>query len=51
MDKDYKEFLQSMLPTEGQGSGQIEDFKEFHTEVTVHFVVSVTEARRQVAEA
>mmetsp|Transcript_21318 Transcript_21318/g.45361 ORF Transcript_21318/g.45361 Transcript_21318/m.45361 type:complete len:1306 (+) Transcript_21318:68-3985(+) len=43
--QDYKETLQSMLSTDGPGTGQIEDFKEYHTEVTVHFVITVTEAQ------
>merc|ERR1712176_654670 len=34
-----------MMSTEGPGSGQIEDFKEFHTETTVHFVITTTEAQ------
>lgn len=43
--QDYKEMLQGMLSTEGVGSGQIEDFKEYHTETSVHFIVTVTEAQ------
>merc|ERR1719424_1736913 len=45
--QDYKEFLQTLLPTEGSGSGLIEDFKEYHTETTVHFLITVTEAQMQ----
>eukprot|EP00930_Biecheleria_cincta_P055333 TRINITY_DN41660_c0_g1_i1.p1 TRINITY_DN41660_c0_g1~~TRINITY_DN41660_c0_g1_i1.p1 ORF type:complete len:1305 (-),score=290.22 TRINITY_DN41660_c0_g1_i1:447-4361(-) len=49
--QDYKEtVLQAMLSTEGPGSGQIEDFKEYHTESTVHFVVTVTEAQMAAHE-
>jgi len=45
------EFLQGLLPAEGPGSGSIEDFKEYHTEQTVHFVVTVSEAQMQKLEA
>jgi len=48
--QDYKEFLQSMISTDGPGSGQIEDFKEYHTEQTVHFVITVTEAQMAALE-
>jgi len=48
--QDYKEFLQTLLPTEGSGSGLIEDFKEYHTETTVHFLITVTEAQMQKLE-
>ena len=48
--QDFKEMLQSMLPT-GEGAGQIEDFKEYHTEVSVHFVVTVTEEQMSSIEA
>eukprot|EP00929_Paragymnodinium_shiwhaense_P049118 TRINITY_DN24798_c0_g1_i1.p1 TRINITY_DN24798_c0_g1~~TRINITY_DN24798_c0_g1_i1.p1 ORF type:complete len:1288 (+),score=381.44 TRINITY_DN24798_c0_g1_i1:105-3968(+) len=40
--QDYKETLQGMLPS-GDDRGQIQDFKEYHTETTVHFVITVTE--------
>lgn len=43
--QDYKEMLQGMISTEGPGSGQIEDLREYHTEGTVHFVITVTEAQ------
>jgi len=49
--QDFKELLQSMLPfAEGQGSGTIEDFKEFHTETKVHFVITTTEAQMTALE-
>jgi len=48
--QDYKEFLQGLLPTEGPGSGEIEDFKEYHTERSVHFIITVTEAQMQKLE-
>jgi len=49
--QDYKEsVLQAMLSTDGPGSGQIEDFKEYHTEVSVHFVITVTEAQMAAHE-
>ncbi|CAE8717715.1 unnamed protein product, partial [Polarella glacialis] len=49
--QDYKEaVLQAMLSTDGPGSGQIEDFKEYHTEASVHFVVTVTEAQMAAHE-
>jgi len=48
--QDYKEYLQSLLPTEGPGSGQIEDFKEYHTEQTVHFIITVSTEQMQKLE-
>jgi len=49
--QDYKEaVLQAMLSTEGPGTGQIEDFKECHTEATVHFVITVTEEQMAAHE-
>jgi len=47
--QDYKEFLQGLLG-DGDGSGKIQDFKEYHTESSVHFVVKVTEAQMQALE-
>lgn len=49
--QDFKEFLQSLLDAEGKGAAQIEDFKEYHTEVTVHFVITVTEAQMESLES
>eukprot|EP00927_Polykrikos_kofoidii_P034300 TRINITY_DN29120_c0_g1_i1.p1 TRINITY_DN29120_c0_g1~~TRINITY_DN29120_c0_g1_i1.p1 ORF type:complete len:1271 (-),score=344.83 TRINITY_DN29120_c0_g1_i1:123-3935(-) len=49
--QDYKEFLQGMLSTEGPGTGQIEDMKEYHTEGTVHFVITVTEEQMRKLES
>merc|ERR1712217_701359 len=43
--QDYKETLQGMMSSDGVGSGQIEDVKEYHTEGTVHFVITVTEGQ------
>eukprot|EP00931_Biecheleriopsis_adriatica_P065490 TRINITY_DN40011_c0_g1_i1.p1 TRINITY_DN40011_c0_g1~~TRINITY_DN40011_c0_g1_i1.p1 ORF type:complete len:1312 (+),score=354.61 TRINITY_DN40011_c0_g1_i1:417-3938(+) len=49
--QDYKEtVLQAMVSTEGPGSGQIEDFKEYHTEASVHFVITVTDAQMAAHE-
>ncbi|CAE7162205.1 TOP2A [Symbiodinium pilosum] len=49
--QDYKEaVLQPMLSTDGPGTGQIEDFKECHTEVTVHFIITVTEEQMKAHE-
>lgn len=48
---DYKEsVLEAMLSTEGPGSGMIEDFKEFHTDASVHFVITVTENQMAALE-
>mmetsp|Transcript_42105 Transcript_42105/g.90431 ORF Transcript_42105/g.90431 Transcript_42105/m.90431 type:complete len:1220 (-) Transcript_42105:205-3864(-) len=35
--QDYKEFLTKLLENDGSGKGKIDDFKEYHTENTVHF--------------
>lgn len=46
--QDYKEFLQSLLEGAGGSGGAgaaIEDFREYHTEQTVHFVITVTDAQ------
>merc|ERR1719238_1155224 len=44
--QDYKEFLEGMMPgekkTEESAGHTIEDFREYHTENTVHFVVTLT---------
>ncbi|CAE7561257.1 top2 [Symbiodinium natans] len=49
--QDYKEgVLQPMLSTDGPGTGQIEDFKECHTEVAVHFIITVTEEQMKAHE-
>merc|ERR1719453_1190938 len=42
--QDYKEFLQGMLPGgEGKAKAKIEDFREYHTEKTVHFSVKINQ--------
>jgi len=42
--QDYKEFLQGMLPgAEGKSRVRLEDFKEYHTEKTVHFSLKVSD--------
>jgi DNA topoisomerase-2 len=47
--QDYKEFLQGLLG-DGDKPGKIQDFKEYHTERAVHFVVKVTEVQMQSLE-
>lgn len=52
--QDYKEFLEGMMPgttkTEESAGHTIEDFREYHTENSVHFVVTLTEAKMKEAE-
>jgi len=52
--QDYKEFLEGMMPgstkTEETAGHTIEDFREYHTENSVHFVVTLTEAKMKEAE-
>lgn len=43
--QDYKEFMQTLLEAQ-----KIEDFKEYHTESNVHFVVKVSEAQMSALE-
>merc|ERR1719353_1596202 len=52
--QDYKEFLEGMMPGEKkseESSGHmIEDFREYHTENTVHFTVTMTSEKMKEAE-
>jgi DNA topoisomerase-2 len=42
--QDYKEFLQGMLPGgEGKTKTKVEDFREYHTEKSVHFSLKVSD--------
>merc|ERR1719183_3106130 len=48
--QDYKEFLQGMLPAgEGKSKTKIEDFREYHTEKTVHFSVKMSDEEMKKA--
>merc|ERR1719181_2171269 len=55
--QDYKEFLETLMPGEtkkGEEAAEnhiIEDFREHHTENTVHFVLTLTPAKMREAEA
>merc|ERR1712151_1402148 len=53
----YKEFLEELMPQEekkkgddAEGSSTITDYKEYHTENTVHFEVTLTKEKMQQAE-
>merc|ERR1719223_2361576 len=52
--QDYKELLEGMMPgekkSEESAGHMIEDFREYHTENTVHFVVTLTAQKMQEAE-
>merc|ERR1719506_2280368 len=53
--QDYKEFLESLMATDTKKGDEesnhvIEDFREHHTENTVHFVVTLTPAKMREAE-
>mmetsp|Transcript_86709 Transcript_86709/g.135717 ORF Transcript_86709/g.135717 Transcript_86709/m.135717 type:complete len:1216 (-) Transcript_86709:139-3786(-) len=50
--QDYKEFLQGMLPgAEGKTKIKIEDFKEYHTEKTVHFQLKMSDEQMKAVKA
>jgi len=50
--QDYKEFLQGMLPGgEGKGKIKVDDFREYHTEKTVHFSVKVSDEQLKAAKS
>merc|ERR1719326_1190040 len=54
--QDYKEFLETLMPQdtkkgEEESDHVIEDFREYHTENTVHFVVTLTPAKMREAQA
>jgi DNA topoisomerase-2 len=50
--QDYKEFLQGMLPGgEGKAKTKIEDFREYHTEKTVHFSVKISDEELKRAKS
>lgn len=40
--QDYKEFLSKMTEAEGDSRGRIDDFKEYHTENSVHFSLTAS---------
>eukprot|EP00931_Biecheleriopsis_adriatica_P084090 TRINITY_DN5779_c0_g1_i2.p1 TRINITY_DN5779_c0_g1~~TRINITY_DN5779_c0_g1_i2.p1 ORF type:complete len:1439 (-),score=388.65 TRINITY_DN5779_c0_g1_i2:164-4435(-) len=49
----YKEFLEELTPKDKKGEDSdhtIEDFKEYHTECSVHFVITMTAAKMRAAE-
>ncbi|KAJ3044271.1 DNA topoisomerase 2 [Rhizophlyctis rosea] len=46
----YKEFLEGMMKSD-EGTPFIKDYKEYHTDTAVHFVVSLTEENMAKAEA
>ncbi len=50
--QDYKDFLQGLLPGayEDPSKAVIQDFREYHTESTVSFLLTVTEEQRQRIE-
>jgi len=53
--QDYKEFLEGLMPGDTKKSDEdqgfvIEDFREYHTENTVHFIVTLTPEKMREAE-
>ncbi|CAE8645699.1 unnamed protein product, partial [Polarella glacialis] len=55
--QNYKEFLEECMPQEGKKQGEeggstatITDFREYHTENSVHFEVMMTEEQMKAAE-
>merc|ERR1711988_369883 len=52
--QDYKEFLEGMMPGEKKSEESvghvIEDFREYHTENTVHFVINLTAEKMKEVE-
>jgi len=50
--QDYKEFLSKLVEGDGEGSrGRIDDFKEYHTENSVHFQLNGTVDQMKTLEA
>lgn len=47
----YKEYLESLLTGTEKTQPFIKDYKEYHTDTSVHFVVTLTEANMAKAEA
>ncbi|CAE8627897.1 unnamed protein product [Polarella glacialis] len=53
--QNYKEFLEELMPKDGKkgeesSESTIEDFREYHTESSVHFVVTMTPEKMRAAE-
>jgi DNA topoisomerase-2 len=52
--QDYKEFLETLMPADKKaeegGNHVIEDFREYHTENTVHFELNLTPEKMREAE-
>eukprot|EP00397_Hematodinium_sp_SG-2012_P002027 GEMP01002033.1.p1 GENE.GEMP01002033.1~~GEMP01002033.1.p1 ORF type:complete len:751 (+),score=160.53 GEMP01002033.1:1559-3811(+) len=48
--EDYKNFLTTLLSLDDPAHARIQDFKEYHTEHHVHFVVSMSEDQMRRAE-
>ncbi|TPX65567.1 hypothetical protein SpCBS45565_g05063 [Spizellomyces sp. 'palustris'] len=46
----YKEFLEALLSGTEKIQPSIKDYKEYHTDTSVHFVISLTEAQMTKAE-
>lgn len=50
--QDYKEFLQGMLPGgEGKSKISLQDFREYHTEKTVHFSLKLADEEMKKASS
>jgi len=49
--EDYKNFLTSLLSIEDTSKAQIQEFKEYHTETYVHFIVEMSEEQMRRAES
>jgi DNA topoisomerase II len=48
--QNYKEFLESLMQKESSTLPFITDYKEYHTDTVVHFVISLTEENMRIAE-
>jgi DNA topoisomerase-2 len=48
--QDYKEFLESLVkPGEKGGEPQLQEYKEYHTDTSVHFVLSLSDEQMRAA--
>ena len=47
----YKEKLQNWLPAAADDKAKIKDFREYHTETSVHFIITMSEDQMEVAES
>lgn len=47
--QDYKEFLESLVKPADGGEPQVQEYKEYHTDTNVHFVLSLSDEQMKAA--